>query len=454
MLSRFLLPLLLFILSALPAAAQRSVLVILIDDIGLDTVGAFAPHVAPGLQPGSTPNLDSLAAGGLMFTNAIVSPLCSPTRAELLTGRYGLRTKIGAIINETTIALSLSELTIPEMLDVGLAQPVYDHATFGKWHLGNSSVGGTAAALTAGFNHHDGSVGNHGSSGYVDWEKVIDGRVLPEHTFSTTYLTDQACAWMNERAGVPFFALLSYTAAHTPLERPEPPTLAPVYGDLPAERPPVGVFDRDYFLAMVEAVDTELGRLISEIDPEVLATTMIVILGDNGARGDLLSPPLDPDHGKSTLYQLGIRVPMIVWGAGVRVGVEPTLVAGVDLYATVAAIAGVDLAAIPVLEERILDSVNLLPLIEGTDLSPPREWVYASRFVNGDPEDRVGRCAQNIEGWKVHKNLSLPWELFNLNDDPLEAVNLKDGDMTPEEQLQFDDLKGKILALRRSALAE
>ena len=152
-----------------PALAQaQNVLVLIADDLGVDGVGAYAE----GAAPPPTPNLDALASRGVLFRNAWSNPSCSPSRACLFTGRYSHRTLVGAIIGTGTRGLRPSEVTLPEVLDLG--ESGYAHALIGKWHLG-TQFGGPRAPNQSGWSHFSGFL--LGQTNYFSWPRVVDGLV-------------------------------------------------------------------------------------------------------------------------------------------------------------------------------------------------------------------------------------------------------------------------------------
>ncbi|MHC5212536.1 MAG: sulfatase-like hydrolase/transferase, partial [Planctomycetota bacterium] len=133
--------------------SRGNVLIVVADDLGVDMVGAYGE----GSDPPPTPVIDSLASQGVLFRNAWSNPVCSPTRAALLTGRPAFRNGIGYIVDASpnNLALPYAEVTLPEMLALGTGGN-YRSGAFGKWHLGNDSVGGALAPNLAGFDHFAG----------------------------------------------------------------------------------------------------------------------------------------------------------------------------------------------------------------------------------------------------------------------------------------------------------
>jgi len=280
-------------------STQHNYLVVLLDDVGIDKVGVYAV----GSTAPPTPNLDGFAGQGIRFTRMYTHPMCSPTRAAILTGRYGSHTGITNIVKETTLALQPGEETLLELMP-----PLYQDAAIGKWHLGNSSVGGHAAPNVAGANYYAGALENLTSrlpqfNGYFAWPRVVNGIENVETVYATTKTIDDALDWI-DACSSPWLVYLSLNAAHTPFHDP-PEELHS--GTLPAET------DDERYARMIEALDTELARLIVGID---LEETLVIVMGDNGTPSARQDPLYPPGHGKGSLYG-GIHVPMIVLGAGV-----------------------------------------------------------------------------------------------------------------------------------------
>ena len=352
-----------------------NVLVLVADDLGVDSLGLYGE----GASPPRTPAIDALARSGVVFRNAWSAPICSPTRATIQTGRLGFRTGIGSHVGELAGAPALepAEVTLPEL--VRAAPLPYASAAFGKWHLGNGDVGGALAANVAGYDHFAGSLG--AIPDYHDWVKIVDGVATTEPSYATSATVDDALAWI-ATAPEPWLCHVAFHAPHKPFHAPP----QHLHGVPLAGLPPPDVEPRPYYEAMVEALDTEIARLLARLGPDVLARTTVILVGDNGTPAEVTLPPFDPAHAKETLFEGGINVPLIVAAPDLPVrGVESAaLVHTVDLFATVAQLAGVELDdAFPGL---VHDSVGLLPYLEDPRRPSLRRTVVAELFhPNGLP---------------------------------------------------------------------
>lgn len=441
-----------------PAAAQTApaqrprpnILLVLLDDIGVDKLGAYG-LAPPGTEPPCTPNIDALAAEGLLFTHAWANPVCSPTRAQILTGRHGFRTGIGTIIEHQGTELGLSatlEVTLPEIL------AGYDNAYVGKWHLAHPTRDGLRHAIECGFQSYAGTLFNistppiacgpacvppdcaaAGLLGYSNWVKVEASAASPRATQTcvTTYATSATADDAIARAAAlqaPWFLEVSFNAAHLPAEQP-PAALAPA-GEACARRYRAARARADVLNAMVSALDTELGRMLAAIrrvDPGVV----ILLLSDNGTSIPAAQGPARScfalGRSKGSLYEGGIRVPLIVAGPNVARGRCDALVSATDLFATIAELAGVPHAA--------ADSVSLVPYLMGNS-TPRRATVYAElfrpNFVSPDAEGQPRfaptthtRALRNTR-FKLIRALDSEGAVeelfFDLANDPCEEVDL------------------------------
>ncbi len=349
-----------------------NVLVIVADDLGVDMI----PSYGVGSDLPNVPTIEGMVNDGVRFTNAWSNPTCSPTRATIQTGRYAFRTGIGSIIDldqsfgQTVDALALDEVTLPEMLDAGTSGR-YAHAAIGKWHLGTTGVGGPLAPNMAGYGHYAGALTNLGGGGdYYNWERVENGDAALSTVYVTTQNVDDALAFIHS-VPEPWFCYLAFTAPHSPFH--EPP--AELHGvDLSGDD------DRSKYKAMVEALDSEMGRLFAGISGAVLDRTNVLFLGDNGTPGTVMAAGADPTKAKGTVYDGGVHVPLIVTGPAVeRTGkVSEALVNTTDIFATIAELAGVDLAAtFPTL---VHDSVSFAPQLANSAAPSTRTVLLTEQF--------------------------------------------------------------------------
>jgi arylsulfatase A-like enzyme len=387
---------------AVPAPPDRrtNIVVIVADDLGYADLGIQgSPEVL-------TPHLDALAAAGARLTNAYVSaPICSPTRAGLMTGRYPQR--FGLEFNPPSPAppefgLPLGETTLAEEL----RGAGYVTGLVGKWHLG---IEAEFHPLNRGFDEFFGFLG--GNHSYRDWsfndDPVLRGfEPAPDGAYLTDAFSREAVSFIRRHADVPFFLYLSYNAVHRPMEKP-PQHYLDRFPDVSDPR-------RQKLLAMLAAMDDGIGAVLDEIDAAGLgSSTLVVFLSDNGAPTELnrsLNTPLR--GGKEELFEGGIRVPFIVrWDGRIPAGLEyGDPVIQLDVLPTALAAAGI---AAPV--DREIDGVNLVPHLDGTGAGEPHAVLF---WRYGEPS------AVRRGDWKLLSPGTGPAQLFDLANDIGETTDL------------------------------
>lgn len=418
--------------------AQDNVLLVIMDDVGVDRIGAYGEHP----DPGHTPVIDQLAAEGVLFRNAWSNPLCSSSRAAVLTGRYGLRTGIGTFLNFAGGAeVALDEPAIPALLP-----PTYRSAAVGKWHLSESNASHLQHPLLMGFEEHRGSISNlpvaGGETAYFQWEKSVNGVLGTSTTYATTDAVDEALDLITGYGEDPWFLWLAFNAPHKPLHRPP----AELHGfDLPTD------LDDDKPLAvkaMIEAMDTELGRLLAGLDPDVRARTVVIVVGDNGTDADAVTAPFLPERAKGTLFEGGINVPLLISGPGVAQGAEcQALVDLTDLQPTVLELAGTTSPA--------EDGVSLVPYLSDPTGPSLRSWVYAERFTPNASPYLLTRVRAIRDGrhklirYEVKQGI-IREELYDLDVDPFEGTDLNLEALDAAQQQALDDLSAVIDGLEES----
>ncbi len=359
------------------------------------------------------PTLEGLCAAGVVFEHAWATPECSPTRSTVISGLPGFATGVGAAADR----LDPDVTSLQEVIAGGSPHP-YSSAVIGKWHLAGANSEDYGHPAELGVEHYAGLFGG-GLPDYFRWSKVEEGAPVVVDEYATTTFTDDAIDWVDEQEG-PWFLWLAYTAPHTPLHLP--PAELHDRDDLTGTPADIAARPREYYFAAAEAMDAELGRLLDGLPAEVRANTVILFLGDNGTLGRVAQPPYDTDHAKGSLYEGGIRVPLVVAGPPVlRPGArEAALVASIDLFATIAELAGAG-------NPRRDTSASLLPYLAGS-AAPARAIVHSEYFRGDQPQDTDNPDAF---GWTVRDDrLQLIVQesgdrlLFDLEADPEAAENL------------------------------
>jgi arylsulfatase B len=317
-----------------------------------------------------------------------------------------------------------------------------DHvlASFGKWHLS----GGASDLNRQGWAHHAGMPpGAGGLPSYFSWPKTVDGATATTRTYATTDTVDEALAEIAraEARDAPYFLWVAFAAPHDPYHKP--PNGLNSKDSLPA----TGASSRAYFEAMVEAMDTEIGRLLEAVD---LATTTVVFVGDNGTSGEAIAAPYPSSKDKGTMYQGGVRVPLLIAGAGVDAPdrTATQLVNTVDLFPTILELAGIDPAGV-VPAGRKTDGVSLLPYVENRAHPKPRAWVYAEQFPTRY-DARWQRAIRDARYKLIERSAALSFpvrEFFDLADDPFESTNLLGRTLTEAQRANLASLDRQLDAL-------
>lgn len=395
--------------------AQPNVLLIIADDLGIDATNGYQSNA---LMP-VTPHLDSLRTAGLTFTNAWSTPVCTSTRGSIMSGKYGVKTGVlGAPGN-----LNLSDSSVFTRLRTA-TNSAYAGAVIGKWHI--SMPLDPSHPQQHGVDHYDGLM-EAGVADYYNWTRYENGVQAQETTYATSYLTDAAITWVNGQNS-PWFLWLAEMAPHTPFH--EPPTN--LYTSTP-----VGT-NRRKFIAMIEAMDAEIGRLLDNIPAAVRNNTLVIFVGDNGTAGQVVQY-YPSTRAKGTLYQGGIHVPFFVSGPMVtRVNqVEDGLVYVSDICATILEATGNSLPG------GIDNSLSFYSLLSNANV-PTRPYNY-SELTSSDVTGWTIRNAQ----YKLLDLDSTGQEFYDLVNDPLETTNLI-GSLTVALDSIKNDLETEALTIRAS----
>jgi arylsulfatase A-like enzyme len=338
------------------ALVQPNILFIISDDQGLD---ASAQYYFSDDVP-QTPTLNMLAQQGITFENMWVTPACSTTRSTIITGKYGVNNGVESLPGN----LSAEHQILQQYLKGNAASGNYQSAVFGKWHIGGNDE---THPNDIGVDYYAGNIGN--LSDYYDWSLTINGEVENSTEYHSTKITDLAINWVGEQT-TPWFAWVAYSAPHSPLHLP-PESLRS--RDLSGTSTDITNNKRDYYLAAIEAMDAEIGRLLASLDDDTRNNTIIIYIGDNGTPANVINASIySQTHAKGSLYQGGIATPFVVSGQGVtRINErESALVTATDLYATIAEIAGISAT-------KIYDSQSFKSLF--TDgANGGREYAYTA----------------------------------------------------------------------------
>lgn len=401
--------------SARAADRRPNVVFIVADDLGYADIGVQA--ISKDVR---TPNIDSIAAAGVRFTNGYVScPVCSPSRAGFLTGRY--QEKFGHEANpvpkyDGTFGLPLEQVMLPAAIKK--LAPEYATAAFGKWHLGGQEV---YRPLHRGFDEFFGFLGGM----HVYLKPAVGDNVLREgdepikelNGYLTDVITDHAVSFIDHHHDQPFFMYVPYNAVHVPQQAP--PKYRERFADVKDEK-------RMLMLAMLSAEDDGVGRILAKLREDKLEeNTLVVFFSDNGGPTQGNASRNAPLHGyKGQVWEGGIRIPfMMQWKGRLPTGKvidEPVI--SLDLFPTALAAAG--LTPPPELK---LDGVNLLPFLEGKQAGKPHETLYWRFKPQWAIRDGDYKLLQSREGKP---------QLFDLSKDLAESHDLSAEKPDIAEQLR------------------
>ncbi len=339
-----------------PVVTRPNVVLVILDDVG-----------AYDFEHIDTPNLHALASAGVDFRRAYAMPSCASARSSLFFGTYG------------RYSGSTCEPPVPETPDVTRYSlpkcfELRGYATLftGKWHLGTNGLGrpweetprlhGFDQVLAGMAQNLADPCDQPGTMSYDRWVRFDRGPSYVETGYNTTVLRDEFLSWWSHTRG-PRFAYVSFQAAHAPFHDP-PPALVPH----PPTTPGMSE-NRRRFEAMVMSLDTVLGQMLGLID---LRNTTLIVVGDNGTPGNARAPEQPGNRLKTTVFEGGVRVPLLIAGPGIRPGVSDSIVSVVDLLPTLA-----ELIRAPV--PAGLDGRSLVPVLRN-----PTAVVHDHVFVAED----------------------------------------------------------------------
>ena len=393
------------------ADRRPSVVLILMDDLGYGDIGSY------GVKDARTPNLDRLARAGVRLTDAYANGAnCSPTRTGLITGQYqqrhGIEWPLGSVSGDSARGLPATGATLPALLK----KNGYVTGLIGKWHLGFKPEFGPNAH---GFDEFFGFVS--GAVGYYTHKRGDGTPDLYENTTPVEvpgYLTDEitrrAVSFIDRHSNDPFFLEVAYNAVHWPFDVPDMPVSArhdlpqpDAAGDLTlyqgpdASRPATR---RDY-VRMLERADEGVGQVLAALERRGLTNnTLVIFTNDNG--GEWLSRNAPLSNRKSTLWEGGIRVPLILrWPGHLPANKTSAQVAmTMDLTASILTVTG---AAIPATYK--LDGIDLLPSLSGRSPLVERQLYWRIKRPHEQRAVRSGR-------WKLLQDGS-NFYLFDVSDD-------------------------------------
>ena len=387
-----------------PTPPRPNVVLIITDDVGYGDIGSYG---APDIK---TPNIDRLAKQGIRLTDFYANgPLCTPTRAGLISGRYQQRAALevpfgGSTSGHAELGLPATGRSLPQLLK----NNGYATGLLGKWHLGYRPEFSPNAH---GFDYFFGF-----KSGYIDYYAHTDGAGRPDlfenaapvevTGYMTDLITERSVSFITQHSAQPFFLEVAYNAGHWPYQRPDHPSRA--RGNAAHLLP----FDdststRADYVAMLERADRGVGEILATLSSLGLdKNTLVIFTNDNG--GDWLSRNAPLFHRKATLWEGGIRVPTIIrWPGWIPAGrVSGQVGITMDLSASILAATNT-----PVPAETRLDGIDLLPILSGR--KPEVERTLFWRTATGG----FNQHAVRVGDWKLLIDGTAAAMVFNVRED-------------------------------------
>jgi len=373
---------------------QPNVILIMTDDQGWGDVHSH------GNDRIDTPVLDKLAADGARFERFFVSPVCAPTRASLLTGRYYLRTGTHGVTRGYE-NMRGEEVTVAE----ALRQAGYATGCFGKWHNG---AHWPYHPNGQGFDEFVGFCGGHWNN-YFDTTLEHNGKAFKTKGYIADVLTDAAVEFIEERRKGAFFCYVPYNTPHSPFQVPDK------YFDKYKGR---GLDDKlACIYGMGENLDDNIGRILRRLDELKLSgDTIVLFLTDNGPNSDRYNG--DMKGRKGSVHEGGVRVPLLVrWPGHIEPGRNVTQIAAhIDIFATVLELCGV---AMP--KTLPQDGRSLVPLLKGQGADWPDRMLFTFKCPGGRTAELTG--AARTQRWRAVQGRK-QWELYDMMRDPGQKNNV------------------------------
>ena len=421
---------------------KPNIIIILADDLGWGDVGFHNSEIM-------TPNLDKLAGEGVVLSHFYTAPVCSPTRAGLMTGRYpnrfGLRQTV--IPPWSEFGVDLGEKFLPQYLE----QSGYvNRAILGKWHLGHAKK--EFLPLSRGFTHfyghYNGAIDyfTHEREGELDWHN--DWETSFDEGYSTDLISDEAVKCIQDYAGDPFLIYVAYNAPHGPLQAKKEDMLLYGYDE---NKPKIGKKKgegsqgkgntaRQTYSAMVTCMDRGIGRILKTLKEKgIEENTLVLFCSDNGAAPGEGGSSGELRGTKFQEWDGGVRAPAIIkWPGGIKGGRTVDQVTGyIDVLPTLLGVCDIAKS-----NDTALDGINMLPVLKGQEKTVNRNFYLGYGSLVNDTWKLVRANAGNSR--MKHKEDAL----FKIMEDPSESTNIKGNNLKVYKDLvetvrDYDDIEPK-----------
>jgi len=415
------------------STSNPNILLIIADDQGLDASAQYSLST----DVPNTPTLNALAAKGITFDNAWATPSCTTTRGSLITGKHGINSGISyvpAIMDSSTNTLQRYLKSLPSSSD-------YQTAVIGKWHLGGANPA-LSHPTDSGVDYYAGTIKGT-LTDYYNWDLTQNEQNTTSTEYHTSKITDLAIDWLDlqNQQDKPWFLWLAYVAPHSPFHLP--PTNLQNRSNLTGTQSDIDANKRDYYLAAIEAMDSEIGRLLDSLPQDKRDNTLIIYIGDNGTPAAVIDTNVyDKNHSKNTLYEGGIRIPMVVSGKGVSRANEheSALVNTTDFFATIANFAGSNIT-------QLNDSYSFLSLLSATNTGL-RNYNY-SEFESSKDTEPTGWVVRN-QDHKLLEFIDGSKELYKISEDINEGNDLLQGNTDTSAIVTELETQGQLVRNEQS----
>lgn len=425
---------------AIISYGQRNVVLIIADDLGTDYFGFYDDHK----DTVDVPNIRKLLQNGVKFNQATANPVCSATRATILTGRYGFRTGVGDIVGGTggSNPLDTSEITIPKLLKMNNSN--VSCANIGKWHLQQPApTWNLLNPLRMGYDHYEGCfIGQ--LTNFTNWTKHTNGVQSTCTNYATTENVNNAIDWLKKQNNKPFFLWLAFNAPHAPYHLP--PLNLHSFKTLSGTQQDINQNPKKYFKAAIQAMDTEIGRFLDSLKAmNRLDSTDFIFIGDNG-NTQKTAQIANIERSKGTVYEYGVHVPMIFSGPSVVNKNRNTdaLVNVADIFATVLELNGINNWQSQIPTNKPVDSKSFLPIIKNEN-TKIRNWTFCENFKL-TPDSSDGKAIRN-ETYKLIRFDNEIQEFYNLKIDKDETNNLLKSKMSIDDISNYQYLCNEMSKL-------
>lgn len=396
------------------AAERPNIVVIIVDDLGYGDLSSY------GAKDLKTPNVDALVSRGMKFTEFYANcPVCSPTRASFLTGRYPELVGVPGVIRthaqNSWGNLTDDSISIAEVLKDG----GYHTALVGKWHLGLEAPD---RPNDRGFEHFAGYLGDMMDDYYthrrhgINYMRMNEDEIDPKG-HATDLFTKWACDYITSRKDStdPFFLFLSYNAPHTPIQPPED-WLRRVKSRDPELDP-----KRAKLVALIEHMDSGIGQVVQCLKEHGFhENTLLIFTSDNGGQINVGANNGSTRDGKQSMYEGGLKIPTCaVWPGHIAAGsTSAKRMITMDLFPTISQAANIKFG-------HDIDGVSQLNAMRGDPTKDDQRDLFFHRREGGDRYGGLTIHAMRRGDWKLLQNSPFqPLELYNLKDDPLEEHDL------------------------------